>query len=61
MDQANISGVPITTEGKKLVGIITRRDLRFLESGETPIADIMTKTGLVTATGNVSLDEAEKS
>jgi IMP dehydrogenase len=60
MDQANISGVPITTEGRKLVGIITRRDLRFLESGETPIADIMTKTGLVTATGNVSLDEAEK-
>jgi IMP dehydrogenase len=60
MDQYNISGVPITDEGRRLVGIITRRDLRFLESGETPIAEIMTKSGLVTATGTVSLDEAEK-
>ncbi|MFM7076503.1 MAG: IMP dehydrogenase [Planctomycetaceae bacterium] len=60
MDQHNISGVPITTEGRRLAGIITRRDLRFLESGDTPIADIMTSSGLVTATGAVSLDEAEK-
>jgi IMP dehydrogenase len=60
MDQYNISGVPITGDDRRLVGIITRRDLRFLESGTTPIAEIMTKTGLVTATGNVSLDEAEK-
>ena len=60
MDQFNISGVPITVDGKKLVGIITRRDLRFLESGETPVAEIMTREGLVTATGTVSLDEAEK-
>ena len=60
MDQYNISGVPITGDGRRLVGIITRRDLRFLESGETPITDIMTSAGLVTATGNVTLDEAEK-
>ncbi len=60
MDQHNISGVPITADGRKLVGIITRRDLRFLESGETPIAEIMTKSELVTATGAVSLDDAEK-
>ncbi len=59
MDQHNISGVPITLDGRRLVGIITRRDLRFLESGETPVAEIMTKTGLVTATGTVTLDEAE--
>ncbi|MFM7244241.1 MAG: IMP dehydrogenase [Planctomycetaceae bacterium] len=59
MDQQNISGVPITADGRRLVGIITRRDLRFLETGETPIAEIMTKSGLVTATGTVSLDEAE--
>lgn len=59
MDQQNISGVPITSDGRRLVGIITRRDLRFLESGETPISEIMTKSGLVTATGTVSLDEAE--
>ena len=60
MAQSNISGVPITTEGQKLVGIITKRDLRFLESGDTPIAEIMTQVGLVTATGEVTLDEAEK-
>ena len=60
MDQHNISGVPITEGGRQLVGIITRRDLRFLESGETPIADIMTKSGLVTATGAMALDDAEK-
>jgi IMP dehydrogenase len=71
MDQHHISGVPITVGGRersaagppggrRLVGIITRRDLRFLESGETPVAEIMTKDGLVTATGTVSLDEAEK-
>ena len=60
MDQYNISGVPITVAGRKLAGIITRRDLRFLDRGETPIADIMTRSGLVTATGAVSLDEAEK-
>jgi len=60
MDQHNISGVPITVAGRKLAGIITRRDLRFLDRGDTPIADIMTRSGLVTATGAVSLDEAEK-
>ena len=60
MDQFNISGVPITAEGRQLVGIITKRDLRFLESGETPVAEIMTSSGLVTATGNVSLEQAEK-
>ncbi len=60
MAQSNISGVPITTEGQKLVGIITKRDLRFLERGDTPIIEIMTQTGLVTATGAVTLDEAEK-
>jgi IMP dehydrogenase len=59
MDQHNISGVPITVDGRRLVGIITRRDLRFLESSETPVAEIMTKSGLITAMGTVTLDEAE--
>jgi len=60
MAQHNVSGVPITDASKKLLGIITRRDLRFLESGEMPIAEMMTKTKLVTATGTVTLEEAEK-
>ena len=60
MDQYNISGVPITSADRRLLGIITRRDLRFLESGDTPISGIMTRTNLITATGNVTLEQAEQ-
>lgn len=62
MNQANISGVPITASAsnKKLLGIITRRDLRFLETSDTPISEIMTRQNLVTAQGTVTLAEAEK-
>ncbi|MCR9294036.1 MAG: IMP dehydrogenase [bacterium] len=60
MDQQNVSGIPIVNAGGRLAGIITRRDLRFLESGETPIKNVMTKENLVTAQGNVTLEEAEK-
>lgn len=60
MDQQNVSGVPIINDQGSLAGIITRRDLRFLESGETPIKNVMTKENLVTATGTVTLEEAEK-
>lgn len=60
MEHNNVSGVPITTDGGKLAGIITRRDLRFLEDNELPIREVMTKEGLVTATGTVTLEEAEK-
>ncbi|HEX3998056.1 MAG TPA: IMP dehydrogenase [Pirellulales bacterium] len=59
MQQYNVSGVPIT-QGRRLVGIITRRDLRFLETSEPKISDIMTRDKLVTATGTVTLEEAEK-
>ena len=60
MDLHNISGVPITQADGRLVGILTRRDLRFLESGDIPISKVMTKDSLVTATGTVTLEEAEK-
>jgi IMP dehydrogenase len=60
MDQQNVSGVPIIASDGKLAGIITRRDLRFLESGQTPIKNVMTRENLVTATGTVTLEEAEK-
>jgi IMP dehydrogenase len=60
MDSKNVSGVPIVENDGKLVGILTRRDLRFVERGETPVKNIMTKENLVTATGNVTLEEAEK-
>ena len=60
MAQYNVSGVPITSEGGRLVGILTRRDLRFLENGDRLISEVMTKENLVTATGAVTLEEAEK-
>ena len=60
MAQYNVSGVPIITKDGRLVGILTRRDLRFLENGDRPISDVMTKENLVTTTGNVTLEEAEK-
>jgi IMP dehydrogenase len=60
MGQFNISGVPIVGPNKRLQGIITRRDLRFLETSDTPISEIMTHEKLVTAQGTVTLEEAEK-
>lgn len=59
MDERNIGGVPITEDGK-LKGILTRRDLRFLESEETCISEVMTKDNLVTANENTDLKEAER-
>ncbi len=55
----NISGVPITVGGF-LRGILTRRDLRFLESNDLRIEEVMTKENLVTAPANTSLEEADR-
>jgi IMP dehydrogenase len=55
----NISGVPITVNGK-LRGILTRRDLRFLESNDLRIEEVMTKENLVTAPADTSLVEADR-
>ncbi|MDA7951411.1 MAG: IMP dehydrogenase [Pirellulaceae bacterium] len=60
MYRQNISGVPIVEENKKLVGILTKRDLRFLEKNTMTVGEVMTKEYLVTATGNVTLEEAEQ-
>lgn len=60
MAQQRVSGIPISLPDGKLVGILTRRDLRFLEENNLAISEVMTKEGLVTATGSVSLEEAEK-
>lgn len=59
MEDYHISGVPITV-GKKLVGIITNRDLRFETDFEQPIDNVMTKENLVTAPVNTTLEEAKK-
>jgi IMP dehydrogenase len=55
----NISGVPITVNGR-LRGILTRRDLRFLESNDLLIEEVMTKENLVTAPADTSLEAADR-
>ena len=60
MDQLNVSGIPIVMPDRKLVGIVTRRDLRFLGDLDVPVSQVMTKENLVTATGTITLGEAEK-
>ncbi|MEX0700544.1 MAG: IMP dehydrogenase [Planctomycetales bacterium] len=60
MDERNIGGVPITTQDGTLKGILTRRDLRFLESRETRIAEVMTRENLVTAPGDTTLEKAQR-
>ena len=60
MEQHNVSGVPIVHADGMLAGILTRRDLRFLESTETQVSEVMTSDSLVTAKGNVTLEQAEK-
>ena len=55
----NISGVPITVGGF-LRGILTRRDLRFLESNDLRIEEVMTKHNLVTAPADTSFEEADR-
>ncbi len=56
----NISGVPIVADGSKLVGILTGRDLKFLDSQEMRIEEVMTRENLITAKPNTTLDEARK-
>jgi IMP dehydrogenase len=58
MERYHISGVPITTEDGKLVGILTNRDLRFIDDVEQAIASVMTKKNLVTAPVGTTLDQA---
>ncbi len=57
MEQQHIGGVPITVNGY-LRGILTRRDLRFLNDNNQKLAEVMTKEHLVTAPENTTLEEA---
>ena len=59
MAQHNVSGIPIVANERKLVGILTRRDMKFL-SADTVIQEVMTKDPLITAPPETSLDEAEQ-
>jgi IMP dehydrogenase len=58
MSLQNISGVPIVNPDGRLVGIITRRDMKFLENENLKIKDVMTSRHLVTGPPGTSLEEA---
>ncbi|MED1206094.1 IMP dehydrogenase [Heyndrickxia acidicola] len=62
MGKYRISGVPIVNneQEQKLIGIITNRDLRFIQDFSIPISDVMTKEHLITAPVGTTLKEAEK-
>jgi len=59
MQRYRISGVPIT-EGAKLVGILTNRDLRFVDDTSLPVSEVMTSENLVTVPEGTTLEESAK-
>jgi IMP dehydrogenase len=59
MRRYRISGVPVT-QGQKLVGILTNRDLRFETRTDIPISEVMTKKNLITVAVGTTLEEAEQ-
>lgn len=60
MSKFRISGVPITDDKGKLVGIITNRDLKFEENFNRPISECMTSENLITAPVGITLEDAKK-
>lgn len=59
MEHYRISGVPITSEDGKLVGILTNRDLRFETNFDQPIKNVMTKDNLITAQVGTTHEQAK--
>jgi IMP dehydrogenase len=59
MRRYKISGVPVT-KNKRLVGILTNRDLRFENRTDIPVGDVMTKDDLITVPVGTTLEEAEQ-
>jgi len=59
MKEYSIGGIPIVDNNKKLIGIVTNRDLRFEKDNSRPISEVMTSDNLVTVAKGTSLVEAE--
>ena len=59
MREHSIGGIPIVDDTKKLLGIVTNRDLRFEKDNDRPISEVMTSENLVTTEEGTSLEEAE--
>ena len=60
MRKHSISGLPVVDQGRRVIGIVTNRDLRFLRSETTPVAEIMTRSPLVTAAPGTTLVQARE-
>ncbi len=60
MGRYRISGVPITDENRKLVGIVTNRDMIFETDYSKKISEVMTKDNLITASENTTVEEAKE-
>ena len=60
MDRHRISGIPVTEPGGRLVGILTNRDVRFAGNPGQPVAELMTRDNLATASPGVSQEEARR-
>ncbi len=59
MREHSIGGIPIVDKDRKLLGIVTNRDLRFEKNDDRPITEVMTSENLVTAVRGTTLTEAE--
>jgi IMP dehydrogenase len=59
MAEQNVAGFPIV-DGKKLVGILTRRDLKFLKDYDVKISSVMTKDNLITGPAETTLEQAKE-
>ncbi|WP_421809820.1 IMP dehydrogenase [Flagellimonas sp.] len=59
MKEHSIGGIPIVDDNKKLIGIVTNRDLRFEKNNDRPIGEVMTSENLVTVGEGTSLQQAE--
>jgi len=60
MQHYHISGIPVVNHDKKLVGILTNRDIRFLDDVEIQISQVMTREPLITGRVGTTLEEAKK-
>ena len=59
-EKFNISGIPVVKrENKKLVGILTNRDIRFAKNLSQPVESLMTKNNLVTVNENIKMKDAQ--
>jgi IMP dehydrogenase len=60
MKEQNVSGIPIVKGKKKLVGILTRRDLKFLKDYDVQISEVMVKDTLITGPAGTTLEQAKE-